>query len=110
MGRVLFFLPLIGSVIGGLILLFTVGGAKGAPQEAAGAAIAMAVAVLPYVLCRSVQLMAQESRNSATDRLIEALRESRGAAPRASNEIARNPIDLSKIEPLSPHKELDRSF
>lgn len=105
MGRALFFLPLIGAIIGGLILLFTLAGAKGAPQEAAGAAIALAVAVIPYVFCRSIQLMGQESRNSATDRLIAAIGASRSGPTADVNEIARKPIDLSAMEPLSRMKE-----
>lgn len=102
MGRVLFALPLIGSVIGGAVLILTLVGAQGAPQEAAGAAIAVALAVLPYVLCRSIQLMRQESRASATDRLIDAVRTS---ASQHHYQVTRPATDLSKIEPLAPHRE-----
>lgn len=109
MGRALFIIPLIGSLLGALILVFALLSAKGAPQEASGAAVAIAVAVLPYVLCRSVQLMAQETRNKATDRLIEAIGAARGSTARApSTEIARTPLDLSHAEPLSANKALDR--
>lgn len=49
-------LTMIGSVIGGLILLWTIFTAEGAPQEAAGAAVAIAFAVLPYCFTRAMQL------------------------------------------------------
>lgn len=44
----------IGAFIGGMILLFAVPFASGAPQEAAGAAIAIACAVIPYCMARAV--------------------------------------------------------
>jgi len=39
---------LLGCTIGGLILLVTIVGSNGAPQEAAGAALAIAFAAIPY--------------------------------------------------------------
>ena len=78
MGRLLFLLPLIGSIIGGFVFLLAVIGANGAPQQAAGAAMALAFAVLPYVFCRSMQLMGQESRDAATDRLVAAINSAAG--------------------------------
>lgn len=38
-----------------LIVFATLAGAKGAPQEAAGAAIALCCAVIPYVFTRAVE-------------------------------------------------------
>lgn len=56
----LFALPIIGAILGGLALFF--GGllASGAPQQAAAAAMAVALAVIPYVLARSVQIVTQD--------------------------------------------------
>ena len=56
----LFALPIIGAVLGGLALFF--GGllASGAPQQAAAAAMAVALPVIPYVLARSVQIVTQD--------------------------------------------------
>lgn len=47
----------IASVIAGLILAWTLTSAKGAPQEASGAALAMAFAVIPYVFTRALEAM-----------------------------------------------------
>src|SRR5687768_10652684 len=46
-------LSAVGSLVGGIILILGLSTSQGAPQEAAVAAIAVAVAVLPYVLARS---------------------------------------------------------
>lgn len=40
----------LGAVLGGIILFLTMAGSRGAPQEAAGAAIAIAFAVIPYCI------------------------------------------------------------
>ena len=48
------------SVVGGLLGLLTVAVASGAPQEAAGAALACASAVVPYVLARAVDELSRE--------------------------------------------------
>lgn len=53
MTKLLWVLAIFGALFGGLILLVGVSGASGAPQEAAAAAIAAAMAVIPYVLARA---------------------------------------------------------
>lgn len=62
MKRFLWFLAVIGAVIGALIMFFGVSAAKSAPQEAAIAAIGIASAVIPYCLARAVAAI--ESMNS----------------------------------------------
>lgn len=52
---------LLASVLAGLVLVASVVGAKGAPQEAAGAAIALCVAVIPYVFTRAIEGIGQAS-------------------------------------------------
>jgi hypothetical protein len=47
---------LIATAIAALMLFGTLIGANGAPQEAAGAAIAIAICIIPYVHTRMVQL------------------------------------------------------
>lgn len=47
-------LTIAGSILGGLIAGIGVLAAKGAPQEAASAAIGLALAVIPYCLARAV--------------------------------------------------------
>lgn len=53
MKNVLWALTIIGSLLGGLTTLVGVVAAKGAPQEAAAAAIGVAFAVIPYCLARA---------------------------------------------------------
>jgi sugar phosphate permease len=57
-------LTIIGSVIGGLLILFTLLSAKGAPQEAAGAAVGLSFAIIPYCIARALSEMARPTRES----------------------------------------------
>jgi len=50
----LWLLTIIGSTLGGLIAIFGVLNANGAPQECSSAAIGLALAVIPYCLARAV--------------------------------------------------------
>jgi len=50
-----FSLALIGTLIGSFILFITLLQAKGAPQEAAGAAVALCFGILPYVFARCIE-------------------------------------------------------
>lgn len=72
---------MVGAVVGLLVLLLGVLVSKGAPQEAAMAAIACACAVIPYVGWRASQIDDNEReerkfRKELLDRL-EALEKSR---------------------------------
>lgn len=70
----MFLVAILSSIVGGLILILTFVTAKGAPQEAAGAALAMCFAVIPYVIARCIQLpqqAAEQKRHHAA--LIAAL-------------------------------------
>lgn len=49
-----YILSVLGAIFAGLFLLLTLGGANGAPQEASGAAIAACIAIIPYVIARSI--------------------------------------------------------
>lgn len=53
-------IALISSIIAGLVFVVIVSTAKGAPQEAAGAAIALCIAVIPYVLARAVSELSKK--------------------------------------------------
>jgi hypothetical protein len=46
-------LTMLGSLIGGVVFFFALLTSNGAPQEAAGAALAIGFAVLPYVFARA---------------------------------------------------------
>ena len=71
------FLAGLGSVLGALVLVLGFVSAKGAPQEAAVAALAVALAVLPYVFMRAFQVSAsmREQREHRRDvlRRLESL-------------------------------------
>ena len=56
------FLAGVGSVLGGIVLVLGFVTAKGAPQEAAIAALAIALAVLPYVFYRVLQLNSEVNK------------------------------------------------
>jgi hypothetical protein len=53
--RICWIVTAVGASFALLTLITTVGGASGAPQEAAGAAIAAAIAVIPYVFTRALE-------------------------------------------------------
>jgi hypothetical protein len=64
----------IGSVLGGLVLMVGYATATSAPQEAAVGALAVALAVVPYVLARSIQLtQAPDRANAQMSELMAAL-------------------------------------
>ena len=54
----------IGAVFGALVLLIGVSSAKGAPQEAASAGVAIALGVLPYVSYRVLQISREAEERS----------------------------------------------
>ncbi len=54
MKQLLWLVTIIGSIVGGMVVYVGVGAAKGAPQEAAAAAVGLAMAVIPYCLARAV--------------------------------------------------------
>lgn len=55
--KLLWILTIVGSVLGAGIVLLGMSTAKGAPQEAAAAAIGIGFAVIPYCLARAVSEM-----------------------------------------------------
>jgi hypothetical protein len=63
---------MLGSFIGGLILVSTLGGS--APQEAAGAAAAVAFGVLPYVFTRALEEFFSNDRYEAMAQALTALK------------------------------------
>lgn len=70
--KFLMFGTYLGGIAGSLTLLFGLGSAKSAPQEASIAAIAVACAVIPYVIARTAQIWHDRERQAdQLDRLIE---------------------------------------
>lgn len=56
--QVSYIVTLISTCFGFLVLVFGFSGAQSAPQEAAAAALAIALAVIPYVFSRCLQITA----------------------------------------------------
>jgi hypothetical protein len=59
--RLFHILTILGSIAGGFTLLDTYNRAESAPQQAAGAAIAIALTIIPYCFARACTLMVGES-------------------------------------------------
>lgn len=72
MRRIVYLLPLLGALAGAFALLLTMAGARSAPQEAAGFAMACAFAVVPYVLARAIDFMYSDD-NRQRQRQTDAL-------------------------------------
>jgi hypothetical protein len=64
----------LAAFIAGGVLFLTVGSANGAPQEAAGAAIALAICVIPYVFTRACQAFTEMARQRDILSAINSLR------------------------------------
>ncbi|MBC1185899.1 hypothetical protein HII27_09235 [Kluyvera sp. SCKS090646] len=58
--KILWGFSVICGVIGFLQGVVAVFGATGAPQQAAGAAMGLAWAVIPYCICRAIQQMSPQ--------------------------------------------------
>lgn len=65
-----YILTIIGTVIGGLILVSTLT-AESAPQQAAGAAMALAWGVLPYCFARAIEKIGEVTISDALGRYFE---------------------------------------
>lgn len=86
--RILWLLPILGAVAASFILLLTFTMTKGAPQEAAGAALACAVAIIPYVLCKALIGLFSQTPGARADRIVAAIergQRSSGPTPMADN-------------------------
>lgn len=69
-----FSLSSLGAVGGALLLAFTLVSSQSAPQQAAGAALALGLAVIPYVFSRCIQIVVSETnRREENQRLIDKL-------------------------------------
>lgn len=83
MVQISYIITLISTCLGALILTLGLSKAQSAPQEAAIAALAIALAVIPYVFSRCVQISSDRARNiKDTAALLDAIRALRSdAAP-----------------------------
>jgi hypothetical protein len=53
----LWLICIFACLIAGLVLYITVTSSEGAPQEAAGAAVACAIVIIPYIFARAFEKM-----------------------------------------------------
>jgi len=51
----LWVITVLAACVSALVFALSMAGAKGAPQEAAGAAIALCIVVIPYVFTRAIE-------------------------------------------------------
>jgi Na+/melibiose symporter-like transporter len=73
--QVSYIITLISTCFGLLVLIFGFSGAKSAPQEAAAAALAIALAVIPYVFSRCLQITADRKvKKQRHEEIISALK------------------------------------
>lgn len=80
----LYIATLVSTCVGALVLVLGFSGANSAPQEAAAAAAAIALAVIPYVFTRSVQLTKDFHERRATDKRVLALLEEANALAKSN--------------------------
>lgn len=73
MKYLLWVITLIGALLGGVVIILVTISSQSAPQEAAGYALACALAVIPYVFTRAAMALQAASRKESTDRIVEAL-------------------------------------
>lgn len=63
----------IAAGVAAIQLFDTVAGAAPAPQQAAGAAVALAIAIIPYVFSRAVDSVAASARLGEMLKLLRAI-------------------------------------
>ena len=67
-------ITLICSALGGILLFDTFLSADSAPQQAAGAAMAVAIVVIPYVFSRAIAELLGSKGEEQNERIIEILK------------------------------------
>jgi len=70
--RIVYVLPILGAIAAAFVMLLVSASAGSAPQEAAGYAMACALAVVPYVFARAVIALFDDSPRVNTDRIVAA--------------------------------------
>ena len=69
----------LAACIAGAVLFLPFAGASGAPQEAAGAALALAICVIPYVFTRACQAFTEMERQRDILAALSAIRDGKSA-------------------------------
>lgn len=68
-------ITVLAACIAGAVLFITFTTANGAPQEAAGAALALSICVIPYVFTRACQAFTEMGRQSDILATLNAIRD-----------------------------------
>jgi hypothetical protein len=68
-------ITVLAACIAGAVLALTFTAANGAPQEAAGAALALAICVIPYVFTRASQAFTEMDRQRDILAALNAIRD-----------------------------------
>lgn len=71
--KALWIVTLVSTSFAAMALLVSLASAKGAPQEAAGAAIACAMAIIPYVFTRAIQGLSSRPRQQDVQEVVRAI-------------------------------------
>src|SRR5258708_4285824 len=87
-------LTILGALFGGVRLIDTLMKANTAPQQAAGAALAAAIAVIPYCFARAVEIMA-----SPRDAELKRVNETLATHTRLLADLANRGASSDKAEP-----------
>lgn len=64
----------LAGVLASAVLAITLKSSSGAPQEAAGAAIALAVVAIPYCMGRSIQMWKESRRQIIIEDILTEIR------------------------------------
>lgn len=72
--RFMFVFTILSALLGILVVMFSILSGQSAPQLAAAAGVACAMGILPYVIARSSNALAQRTADENTERLIQALK------------------------------------
>lgn len=73
---ILWVITLLSSLLAGFVIVVTTAAGRSAPQEAAGYALACALAIVPYVFTRAAQALKGPDRGESTRRIVEAIERS----------------------------------
>lgn len=92
--RILWIIPVLGAIFGGVELL-SFFSATSAPQQAAAASLAVALAVIPYCLMRSLDGMIK----SPVERQLELLNDQIATQTKIHAAVANQAIPVVDIDP-----------
>jgi hypothetical protein len=74
-------MPILGAIVGTLVLVWTTVASDTAPQQAAGYAMACALAVVPYVFARAIDLSRDENESHRNRQTLALEKLARTLAP-----------------------------